>query len=156
MIALGIPTQFINITKSFLSNRIFAIKINNTLSSSKNIQAGVPRESFLSPHIFALYVNDFPRHPDSKIALFADDTFLYSIEWINHSAIKKLQLQINKIKLWFSTLTSENLSKSFLFKNIFPPYQATIQTKSHRYPSITLQKSPNAVTYPATNCTTVH
>jgi len=123
MIALGLPTQLINILKSFLSNRTFKIKIENKLSNNKPIEAGVPQGSCLSPQLFALYINDLPLHPNSKVALFADDTLLYATANSNLKAVSKLQRQINKIEPWFAQWRiSLNPSKTnaILFSNKSP------------------------------------
>lgn len=101
LIALGIPSQLINIIKSFLLQRSFVIKINDTTSSSKPIEAGVPQGSCLSPHLFALYVNDLPLSPNVNVALFADDTLFYATSSSNKAAIRKLQKQIVKVQPWY-------------------------------------------------------
>lgn len=46
-------------------------------------------------------MNDIPIHPDSKIALFADDTLLYASGKTNYSADNKLQKRIAKIRTGF-------------------------------------------------------
>ena len=42
------------------------------------INAGVPQDSILSPTLFVLYVNDLPDDVVCNIAIYADDTILYS------------------------------------------------------------------------------
>ena len=101
LISLGVPTQLVNILKSFLHNRKFSIKVENNHSTSRNIYAGVPQGSCLSPQLFAIYVNDIPLHPKAKVALFADDTLLYASSTSNLHAVNFLQKQINRIQPWF-------------------------------------------------------
>lgn len=101
LIITGVPTQIVNIIKSFLQNRSFYVKSGNCNSSSRQIRAGVPQGSCLSPQLFSIYVNDMPLLPSSKLAMFADDTLLYSTNVSNSRAIYHLQRQINKIQPWF-------------------------------------------------------
>lgn len=97
-IATGITTQLINIIKSFLFNRSFYIKINDSSSSTKPIDAGLPQGSCFSLYLFAFYVNDLSRSLDSNNALFADDILFYSTCTSNSSAVNKLQKQIDMVQ----------------------------------------------------------
>lgn len=42
------------------------------------IPAGVPQGSLLSPHLFNMFINDIPKPKHCRLAIYADDTALYS------------------------------------------------------------------------------
>jgi len=133
LIKCGVPTQLIKIVNSFLCARNFQIKVGSNLSSSRNIDAGVPQGSCLSPHLFAIYINDIPCHPNSKLALFADDTLLYSVGRTNNAAIQKLQLQIDLILPWLDQWRiSVNPSKTtaIIFSNKRPQHNPKLNIRN--------------------------
>jgi hypothetical protein len=76
------------------------------VSTTREIQHGVPQGSILGPMLFALYINDLPLNiMESKIVLFADDTnILVSDENIN-SLQYKLNIVMTEFQTWF-TLSS--------------------------------------------------
>jgi hypothetical protein len=67
-------TSLITLINSFLSQRKFRVSIEDELSSPRNIQAGVPQGSVLSPTLYSLFINDTPQTPGVYLGLFADDT----------------------------------------------------------------------------------
>lgn len=101
LIKMEVPHQLLNTIKSFLTNRTFKVEIGDKSSTSRQIQAGVPQGSCLSPHLFSVYINDMPQHPNSKTALFADDTIFYASSTTNNAAAAKLQDQIQTVTPWF-------------------------------------------------------
>ena len=47
-------------------------------SQEYRVNAGVPQDSFLGPTLFLLYINDLTDDVICDIAIYADDTTLYS------------------------------------------------------------------------------
>ena len=96
------PRYLIKLLQSYLSNRKFKVKINNSLSSLKNIRAGVPQCSVLGPKLFTLFINDIKQfNPFTNLALFADDTAIYATSFSAVVANAQNQLHINELSKYF-------------------------------------------------------
>ena len=63
---------------SFLSNRRLRVILDGKSSQEYLVNAGVPQGSILGPTLFLLYINDLPDDIICNIAIYADDTTLYS------------------------------------------------------------------------------
>ena len=74
----GISGQIFGLVSSFLSNRRLRMVLDGKSSQEYPVNAGVPQGSILGPTLFLLYVNDLPDDFICHIAIFADDTTLYS------------------------------------------------------------------------------
>lgn len=97
---LGVPYYLHTLIKSFLQHRTFRIRLKQYLSISKSIHAGVPQGAVLSPTLFNLFLYDFPTTPNTSLALFADDSALYSTNKNLHTAISLLQNHLNIVETW--------------------------------------------------------
>ena len=62
--------------KSYLSNRLFRVNLENCYSDPSNITCGVPQGSILGPLLFLIYVNDMPQAVKSNLFLCAEDSCL--------------------------------------------------------------------------------
>ena len=74
----GISGQIFGLTSCFLSNRQLRIVLDGKSSQKYPVNAGIPQGSILGPTLFLLYVNDLPDDVICNIAIYADDTTLYS------------------------------------------------------------------------------
>ena len=74
----GISGQIFILISSFLSNRRLRVVLNKKSSQEYPVNAKVPQGSVLGPTLFLLYLNDLPDHVICDIAIYADDTSLYS------------------------------------------------------------------------------
>ena len=78
--------------KSYLSERIFLVNIENKLSDFGEISCGVPQSSILGPLLFLIYVNDMPQAVSSTVLLYADDScILY-----RHKAVVQIGKRLNE------------------------------------------------------------
>lgn len=73
-----IPIAQIKITRSYLKDRIFRVKIEKALSTPRDAPAGVPQRSYITPLVYNVYLSDFPPHPSTKSIIYADDILIYS------------------------------------------------------------------------------
>ena len=74
----GISGQIFGLISSFLCNRRLQVVLNGRSSQEYPVNAGVPQGSILVPTLFLLYINDLPDDVICNIAIYADDTTLYS------------------------------------------------------------------------------
>ena len=73
-----ISGQIFGLISSFLSNRQLRVVLDGKSSQEYPVNAGVPQGSILGPTLFLLYINDLPDDVICNIAIYADDTTLYS------------------------------------------------------------------------------
>ena len=73
-----ISGQIFGLISSFLSNRRLRVILDEKSSQEYPVNAGVPQGSILRPTLFLLYINDLPNDLICNIAIYADDTTLYS------------------------------------------------------------------------------
>ena len=74
----GVSGNVFKVIESFLSNRSLKVVLDGQQSSSQPVSSGVPQGSILGPILFLTYINDLPDNLLSKVAIYADDTSLYS------------------------------------------------------------------------------
>lgn len=97
----GFPQYLQQIIKSFLINRSFKVQVNLVQSSVYDITASVPQGSPLSPTLFNIFISDLPQLKHSKIALFADDTVIFTTHQNLTLGRNKLQDDLNTLTEWF-------------------------------------------------------
>jgi hypothetical protein len=71
---LQFSTSLIKLIGSFLEQRKFRVSVEGEMSTPRYMQAGVPQGSVLSTTLYNLYINDTPKTPGVKLALFTNDT----------------------------------------------------------------------------------
>ena len=106
--------------KSYLSERIFLVNIENKLSDFGKISCRVPQGSILGPLLFQIYVNDVSQAILSTLLLYADDScILYQHKDVVKIG-KRLKEDFENIYNWFvdnilSIHFGEDQTKSILF-----------------------------------------
>ena len=74
----GISGQIFGLISSFLSNRQLQVVLNGKSSQEYPVNAGVLQGSILGPTLYLLYINDLLDNVICNIAIYADNTILYS------------------------------------------------------------------------------
>ena len=70
--AIGFSNHTTGWFKSYLSNQLFRVNLENCYSDPSNITCGLPQGSVLGPLLFVIYVNDIPHAVKSNLFLYAD------------------------------------------------------------------------------------
>lgn len=90
LIKMKLPTFLIRLIDAFVRDRNFAVHINNNTSNKINIPAGLAQGTCISPVLYALFVADMPSLNNTKLALYADDTAIYT-------AAKRSNIIVNRL-----------------------------------------------------------
>ena len=76
---VGVSNTALKWFKSYLTNRCQLVRINSTLSDTREVTNGVPQGSILGPLLFSIYINDLTSEPQHCSAdCYVDDTKLYT------------------------------------------------------------------------------
>lgn len=82
---------------SYLESREFIVEVSGHQSTVKKIVAGVSQGSILGPFLFKIYISDLPTHPHTKVAIFADDTSVRSVNKYPRTATLNVQEHLNTL-----------------------------------------------------------
>ena len=116
--------------ESYLSNRQQFVFINDSASSTKPINIGVPQGTILGPLLFLIYVNDLKNATSFHPRLFADDTCLV----LDNPSLKELENDCNselrRLHTWCNANELQiNPEKSTAIA--FPPKLNSQETESN-------------------------
>ena len=98
-----IPEYLINWIASFLQERKFYVKVNDTKSELKDIVNGAPQGSIHIPLIYLIFTDDAPlllRKHFHYSTLFADDLSTLSIFDKPKNMIKTVNIYLEKLNVW--------------------------------------------------------
>ena len=122
----------LNLVYDYLSYRKQTVKINETFSSWKNIEYGVPQGSILGPLLFNIHLCDlFYFLEDLDIASYADDTTIYTVKENKESVINALEASSLPLFTWFNNnFMKANSDKSHILLSCSEPSTALIDGSS--------------------------
>ena len=103
MIEKGIPYQFVNYARHFLSSRQTTVDVNGAKSKMFYLKEGLPQGSAISPLLFLIFIDDIDEQlsQHTSRSLYADDTAAWTTKGKSKAeAQKRMQESINRIAAW--------------------------------------------------------
>jgi hypothetical protein len=97
---LEFSNSLTKLIRSFHSERKFRVSVEGEKSTPREMQAGLPQGSVLSPTLFNLYIIDGPQTHGVRLALFADDTCLYWTDSKEGFIVRQLQRGLSSMETW--------------------------------------------------------
>ncbi|GFY01649.1 probable RNA-directed DNA polymerase from transposon BS [Trichonephila clavipes] len=145
------PAPLIHIINSYLVNRTYKVRVNNTFSLPHRVNIGVTQGSLLGPVLFNIYLNDIPSHPQTMLNLYADDTAILAT-FKNHKTVtlalnKHLALLENYFNQWKININVEKTVAVLFTKRIKPVKPPTLYStplqwsQSTKYLGLILDKN---------------
>jgi len=107
---IRLPTYLIKLLRSYLLERSFAMIFQSEHSSYYDVISGVPQGSILGPVLFN--INDIPKFHNTQLAVYADDTAIYTSSWSVALLKSRLQRHVDDILQFFSDWMSINSEKT--------------------------------------------
>jgi hypothetical protein len=137
------PDCYIRLLASFLTERTFQVSCEGATSTPRDINAGVPQGSTLSPLLYALYTADIPTTLHCEMATFADDTAMFATNKNIRFATIVMRRQLQTLGDW---------SKKWRIKINPQKSQAVIFTRRrvHENPEMKLLNQDIPYTHQAT------
>lgn len=96
------PPYLIEIMYTYINNRSFAVKVDNSISKYHIMPAGLPQGSALSAVLFIIYTNDIPNTKNVHLSLYADDTAAYTSSYRTDTIHNRLNTTLTKINRYFT------------------------------------------------------
>ncbi|CAD6221996.1 GSCOCG00011700001-RA-CDS, partial [Cotesia congregata] len=120
---LGFHENIIQYIQNFLKDRSIQVKVNDILSSKKEIANGVPQGSVLSVTLFLIAINDIVNCIPAPVQglLYADDLIIYCSGSQVNNICDLLQEVLNNIVQWCSHSgfqLAENKTEYMVFSNM--------------------------------------
>lgn len=101
LIKMKLPTYLIRLLESFIRKRKFAVYVNNATSNTIEIPAGLAQGTCISPILYALYIADIPIVENTQLALYADDTSIYTSAKQSNTIINRLNHALQTLAQYF-------------------------------------------------------
>ena len=100
--AYGFQIDALRLVNDCLSKRKQRVKLNETFSSWRDLEYGVPQGSIFGPLLFNTHLCDlFYFLDDLDITTYADDTTLYTVKENKEYVIDVLKTSSQKLFKWF-------------------------------------------------------
>jgi len=134
----ALTSNYYLLLKSYLADRNFAVRHNNTLSDYYTIEAGVPQGSVLGTLLFLIFTADIPKAGSTTTASFADDVAVLFVNEDPVSATRHLQTHLNSLVEWYTRRRIKVNQAKFV--------QVTFTIRKNICPPLTFSNAPIPVT----------
>ncbi|MBJ5800997.1 reverse transcriptase family protein, partial [Salmonella enterica subsp. enterica serovar Derby] len=101
-IRAGFPIAFCGFVYSYLRDRFFKVRVEDSYSEEKKIHRGVPQGSVVAPYFFNLFMSDLPNINPCSYFQYAADTAIAAISRKKDNAARKLQTAVDLVSGWFT------------------------------------------------------
>jgi hypothetical protein len=136
---LGFSNNLLKLLGSFLSQRKFRVSVEGEMSTPREMQAGVPQGSVLSPTLLNLYINDAPLTRGVHLALFADVTCLYATARKEGFIIRKFQRGLSSMEVWcvrWNIKINEDKTRGIYFSRNRRPPESRLTLNGKNFPFV--------------------
>jgi hypothetical protein len=130
LITFKLPNYLIFIIRAFLEGRSFTVHLNDAFSSPKNTPSVLPQGAVLSTTLFALYISDMPRPPNTQLALYTDDTAILTQSWRTDTIARRLTHAMTILHRYFTKWklrVNTNKTEAILFTKRRPAAPPPLQ-----------------------------
>ena len=102
LLSSGVPVQFIEWIRGFLTNRMARVRLNGVTGESRLFREGLPQGSVLSPLLFLFYINSLrDRLPEGiGVSLYADDVAIWASSPRKGEAASLVEVGVRTVWMW--------------------------------------------------------
>lgn len=136
---LEFPLYLQKLIQNFLKNRTFFVCIGNSTSTLRNIPAGLPQGSVLSPILYSIYTSDITIKRNHDAAFYADDSAILCSGKLSNAIVKQLAASLKHIEKYFNKWKIK-INREKTQAIIFP-----FNKSPKRVPNIPLQIQGNSI-----------
>jgi len=136
----------------------FQVRVGGPLSKIVPMENGSPQGSVISPLLFLIIMNDYPLdvHCGSRLALFADDSFVYKFGSSHKYITNSIQIYLNNIYEWcnqwgFKISDSKTICVLFTRPHNFSPIPMPLSLRRENLSLKYANKIIIAKNYPTTS-----
>lgn len=138
------PIYLQKIIRSFLEKRCFSVHIHDGISTLREICAGVPQGSVLSPTLYSIFTSDFKSLKEQSVAFYADDSAIITNGKVSNAIVKRMKKALVSAQNYFlkwKIKINHNKTQAILFPFNKSPKRTPTQTLFVENINIPLQDS---------------